>query len=373
MKDAQIAFFPEPEADIPAPIDELESQVTKLRNSLTTDRMDMSFGEIMSMYEQGEIIISPEFQRLFRWTIEQKTKFIESILLGIPIPPIFVAEDSDGRWELVDGLQRISTVLSFFGLLKTDKPEINKWSLISGDLLDALDGFNIDNLPNKYRLNIKRSVCRIEIIKWDSQWDMRYELFSRLNTGGAALTDQEIRNCIFRSGLKNLYEFIDKAVNDEMFVNLTALTDRQKLELYDQELIVRYVCLVDDWEMVNASISMYMTNYLKEKLDKGEDISAEVPAKFYRVLKLLQPLGKAVCRVDNSTICSSSLYDAVMVGLSKNLDFYEVHPDKVATVISQLKTDDQFRKNSGVASSSKNRAKRRIKRALELFGESAHE
>ena len=62
-----------------------------------------------------------------------------------------------------------------------------------------------------------------------------------------------------------------------------------------------------------------------------------------------------------------------MFGLSKNLDFYEAHPDKVTTVISQFKTDEQFRKNSGVASSSKNRAKRRIKRALELFGESAHE
>ena len=197
-----------------------------------------------------------------------------------------MAEDNDGRWELVDGLQRISTILSFFGLLKTDKPEINKWRLVSGDLLDALDGFYIDSLPNKYRLNINRSVSRIEIIKWDSQWDMRYELFSRLNTGGAALTDQEIRNCIFRSGLKNLYEFIDDVVDNEIFTNLTALTARQRLELYDQELIVRYVCLVDNWEMVNASISMYMTNYLKEKLDKGEDISEEIPAKFYRVLKL---------------------------------------------------------------------------------------
>lgn len=371
MKETQITMLPE--GDVLASVNELESQVQELRNSLTTDRMDMSFGEIMNMYEQGEIIISPEFQRLFRWTIEQKTKFIESILLGIPIPPIFVAEDNDGRWELVDGLQRISTVLSFFGILRTDNPEINKWSLISGDLLDTLDGFNIDNLPNKYRLNIKRSVCRIEIIKWDSQWDMRYELFSRLNTGGAALTDQEIRNCIFRSGLKNLYAFIDEAVGNEMFTNLTALTARQKLELYDQELIVRYMCLVDSWEMVNASISMYMTNYLKEKLDKGEDISEEVPDKFYRVLRLLQPIGKSVFRFDNSKICSSSLYDAVMIGLSENLDFYEAHPDKVGAVIDQLKIDTQFRKNSGVASSSKNRAKRRIKRALELFGESAYE
>lgn len=110
MKETQITMLPE--GDVLASVNELESQVQELRNSLTTDRMDMSFGEIMNMYEQGEIIISPEFQRLFRWTIEQKTKFIESILLGIPIPPIFVAEDNDGRWELVDGLQRISTVLS---------------------------------------------------------------------------------------------------------------------------------------------------------------------------------------------------------------------------------------------------------------------
>lgn len=371
MADTQITLFPQDE--IPVSVNELESQVIRLRNSLTTDRMDMSFGEIMSMYEQGEIIISPDFQRLFRWTIEQKTKFIESILLGIPIPPIFVAEDNDGRWELVDGLQRISTVLSFFGILNTEKPDINKWSLISGDLLDVLDGFNIDNLPNKYRLNIKRSVCRVEIIKWDSEWDMRYELFSRLNTGGAELTDQEIRNCIFRKGLKKLYSFIDIAVKDDIFTSLTSLTERQKLELYDQELIVRYVCLVDDWESVNASISMYMTNHLKKMFENNEDIADDIPNKFFSALALLQPLGKTVFRFDNSTICSSSLFDAVMVGLSHHLEFYTTHPDKVSDVISQLKLDDQFRKNSGVASSSKNRAKRRIKRALELFEESAHE
>lgn len=74
MDDTRISMFPE--GDVPAQVNELEMQVKKLRNSLTTDRMDMSFGEIMSMYEQGEIIISPEFQRLFRWTVEQKIQFL---------------------------------------------------------------------------------------------------------------------------------------------------------------------------------------------------------------------------------------------------------------------------------------------------------
>lgn len=95
-------------------IKKLETQLEETRNSLSTDRLDMSFGEIMSMYERDEIVIDPDFQRLFRWDIYQRTRFIESILIGIPIPPIFVAEDENGRWELVDGLQKNFNYIFFF-------------------------------------------------------------------------------------------------------------------------------------------------------------------------------------------------------------------------------------------------------------------
>ena len=91
----------------------LEDVVSKKRNSLKTDRLDMSFGELMNMFEDGELFITPEYQRVFRWSPFQQTRFIESVLLGIPIPPIFIAEDDEGKWEVVDGLQRISTIFSF--------------------------------------------------------------------------------------------------------------------------------------------------------------------------------------------------------------------------------------------------------------------
>ena len=134
--------------------EKLEQRIKDLRNNLTTDRLDMSYGEIINMYQSGDLIISPEFQRLFRWKNFQKTRFIESILLGIPIPPIFVAEDKEGKWELVDGLQRLSTVLSFFGLLKDgDK---NNWIMDAGDLVPELDGYNKDKLPQIFQRNIKR-------------------------------------------------------------------------------------------------------------------------------------------------------------------------------------------------------------------------
>ena len=109
-------------------IEQLLADVESARNNLKTDRLDMSFGEIMSMYERDEIIINPEFQRFYRWTNQQKTRFMESVFLGIPIPPIFVAEDDNGKWELVDGLQRLSTILSFFGSLKSmPKKTIGFW------------------------------------------------------------------------------------------------------------------------------------------------------------------------------------------------------------------------------------------------------
>lgn len=127
------------------------SDIENSRNTLQTDKLDMSFGEIMNMYERDEIIINPDFQRLYRWTDYQKTRFIESVIIGIPIPPIFVAEDSQGRWEVVDGLQRLSTIFSFFGILK-NMPEKNNWILGAGDMIQTLDGFTCDTLPLKFNL-----------------------------------------------------------------------------------------------------------------------------------------------------------------------------------------------------------------------------
>lgn len=174
----------------------LIEQITDKRQEVKPDRADMTFGEIINMYINDEIVISPEFQRAFRWEEYRQTRFIESLLLSIPIPPIFVAETKDGVWELVDGLQRLSTVLSFFGKLKVK--EKNNLKLTEGSLIKELEGFTIDTLPERYVLALKRAVCRVEIIRFDSDVEMRYELFNRLNTGGVKLSEQEIRNCIFR-------------------------------------------------------------------------------------------------------------------------------------------------------------------------------
>lgn len=103
----------------------LSEEVNSRRKEIRTDGYPMSIGEWLSLYESEEIDIHPEFQRFFRWSVEQKTALIESILLGIPIPPIFVSQRDDGVWDVVDGLQRLSTIFQFAGVLKDE----NKASL----------------------------------------------------------------------------------------------------------------------------------------------------------------------------------------------------------------------------------------------------
>lgn len=99
----------------------LEQEINTYSAKVSTDSYSMSVGELVSMYKDRELNLHPEFQRFFRWTVEQKSKFIESLLLGIPIPPIFVSERSNSYWDVIDGLQRISTIFEVMGELRDEE------------------------------------------------------------------------------------------------------------------------------------------------------------------------------------------------------------------------------------------------------------
>lgn len=348
-------------------IKQLESKLEETRNSLSTDRLDMSFGEIMSMYERSEIIIDPDFQRLFRWDTYQKTRFVESILIGIPVPPIFVAEDELGRWELVDGLQRISTIFSFFGILRS-LPDKNNWIMTKGDIANDLENLACKDLPLKFQLNIKRASCRVEIIKWNSAFDMRYELFNRLNTGGSELTDQEIRNAIFRGVSKDFNSFLRRCAELPEFISIIQPTERQLEQLYMDELVLRFCSLFDYKEELSDNISQHMTAYMKIAVSQPENIPPLEKA-FVESLKILSPIGKEVFRGSNN-VFSTSLYDCVTIGISKYIGRYSTErTDVIIQKIQELKASENFKKASGSASASKSRIMKRIEVADEIFGQ----
>lgn len=339
------------------------------RNTLQTDKLDMSFGEIMSMYEKDEIIVSPEFQRLYRWTEYQKTRFIESIIIGIPIPPIFVAEDKDGRWELVDGLQRLSTILSFFGMLKT-LPEKNNWILSDGDLIQSIDKFNCDDLPLKIQLNIKRASCRIEIIKWNSKYDLRFELFNRLNTGGSPLTNQEIRNSLFREVSSEFNSFLKELGSNEDFIKIINVGQEQLNELYHEELVLRFMSLYKNAKNVKKSIAQHMTDFMREAAENKEFNYQLYRQVFSKTISILSPLGINAFRAKGNNF-STAIFDTTMIGISENIHLYGgATINKIQSKIDLIRSDDKYQAmtRSG-GNNSVERVRKRLMFSKEIFGE----
>ncbi|WP_164880455.1 DUF262 domain-containing protein [Clostridium manihotivorum] len=347
--------------------DSLIEKITGKRQEVKPDRADMTFGEIINMYSNNEIVISPEFQRAFRWEEERQTRFIESLLLSIPIPPIFVAETKEGVWELVDGLQRLSTVLSFFGQLKVkDK---NNLVLTEGSLIKELKGFTIKTLPERYVLALKRAVCRVEIIRFDSDVEMRYELFNRLNTGGVKLSEQEIRNCIFRGFSNEFNAFIVDLSKRKEFEDNVAKKEDSRERMYLEELVLRYFTL-KNYGTRYQHIQKHMDSYMLS-VTKGEilfDYNEEEKI-FMRVMKKINDLGSEVFRLETLPF-STSIYDPVMIAFSNNIDFIDkLSKEEIWAKLDEMKNDEEFRKQTKTSSSSRSRVVKKIEIANHIFSE----
>ena len=104
----------------------LQKEIDRKKQNIQTGRYSLDIGAIISMYREGEIDLHPEFQRFFRWNRLQKSRFIESLLLGIPIPSIFVYQRDNGVWDVIDGVQRLSTIFEFVGILRDEKGKQHK-------------------------------------------------------------------------------------------------------------------------------------------------------------------------------------------------------------------------------------------------------
>lgn len=352
---------------------EISAEIQKYRQEIKSERMDMSFGEIINMYRDKEIIISPEYQRAFRWDEQRQSDFIESILLGIPFPSIFVATNPDGKWELIDGLQRVSTVLSFFNELKDDEGNSypkNGLKLVEGSMLKGLKDITIDTLPLEYKLQIKRTPCRVEIILKESEFKMRYELFKRLNTGGEGLSRQEIRNCIFR-GLDSRYsEFIAELSKNNIFRDIVNISVSNEEKMYYEELVLRYLTLKNKGTRYSqANIQDYMDDYLESQCTEFDEVQMETDrVMFSNIMKILEELKDENIFKLGKRYFTTSMYDAIMLSLSDStVDLENVNINKLGEKIVILKESEAFNKYVGSASSSPTSITNKVKIAKKVL------
>jgi hypothetical protein len=235
----------------------LKDEIDNAQRLVKTDAYQMSIGEVVNMYKDGEFVINPDFQRLFRWEIGQKSKLIESLLLGIPLPSIFVFEQEDSKWELIDGLQRISTLLEFMGELKDPATDQVKppTALVATKYLPSLDkavwekselvtDVSIDDqkpLMGPQQLAIKRGRLSVEILKRPSDNTTKYDLFQRLNAGGIAANAQELRNCIIIMVNRSYAAFLRGLADSQPFLTVLAASEDQIEKQRNMEYVSRFL------------------------------------------------------------------------------------------------------------------------------------
>ncbi|CAA0095856.1 Uncharacterised protein [Starkeya nomas] len=227
----------------------LKDEIDSAKLKVITDTVQMTIGEISNMYANAELNILPDFQRLFRWTDDRKSNFVESIFIGIPIPPVFVFETENGTWELVDGLQRVSTILEFMGQLRdpdTDRKKRSK--LISTKYLASLDNVcwesensSEKSLDKSLQLFFRRARIDFQILKHPSDPKTKYDLFQRLNRGGAYATEQEVRTCSMVLADSAFTQRMRHFAEQSKFRSMFRISEDQRKSQKDIEYIVRLV------------------------------------------------------------------------------------------------------------------------------------
>lgn len=236
--------------------------------SIHTSQFDLSFNELADMYENGELNINPDFQRLFRWSDSKQSRFIESLVLEMPIPPIYVTETEEKQYDLIDGLQRISSYLHFRGILKNaehlDIKEGDKLKLIDCDIVSELDGNTFDDLPSSLQIRIKRSFIRMQIIRKDSDPMFRYHMFKRLNTGGEILEPQEVRNCTIRILDVKFPDYLRQLSNKPYFQTVTSnISDQKSKNAYREELVLKFFAFKNNRENYVKNVQEFLDAYME--------------------------------------------------------------------------------------------------------------
>jgi hypothetical protein len=361
----------------------LQTEIETAAADIHTDAYAMSIGEVANLYKDDELVIRPAFQRLFRWTTYQKSRLIESILLGIPIPSIFVSQRDDGVWEVVDGLQRLSTILEFMGELKMENGDLRPASVLVGTkYLPDLDGRTYESsskpLDSAQRIAFKRSKLDIKIVKEAESAKTKYDLFDRLNSGGSTLSDQEFRNSLIVMTDPSFMDWLDeiRALSD--FQLSVAPSDKQSEEQYDLELVVRFLVLLN---RDLASLSQFrdlrelLTNSI---LSYAEDATFDRDAQAQRFATTFSLLnmslnGSAFRRYDAATDrflggFSVSAFEVVSIGVASNLDVWEnAKADELKQKVGSVWVHSDFKQYGGGGINPTTRIPRAVALGRSLF------
>jgi len=243
-------------------------QLVEQRLKVDFDTYDVTVDELIRRVEKGRIEIAPVYQRQFRWDPTRQSRLIESLLLGIPVPPLFMATNwivgQQVQWEVVDGLQRLLTLVNFAG----DQAARSAAALLEPPLqlghmekLTELNGYGFSDLTEDIRTALEDRPIKIIVLNDKSDLQVRFDLFERLNTGGIRLTDQEVRECVYRGDFMNC---VATLASSEEFKTILRLPESKWKDGTPEEYVLRFFAFLERYLEFDHSVKDFLNEFTQK-------------------------------------------------------------------------------------------------------------
>ena len=290
---------------------DLLTQLNEQKRKVDFDSFDISVKELVNMVEEGIIDIAPDYQRKFRWKADRQSELIESIFLGLPIPSLFMAANADGTWEVIDGVQRLSSLVHFLGS-DAAKQKIGINSTLKLIQLEKLTTFNqktFVELPKTIQLQVLLKSLRITSLTDKSDKKVRFDLFERLNTGGIALSYQEIRAAVY---LGSFNDTLRRLANKPVFRKVVKVARSKEYDGTPEELVLRFFAYFHEYQNFTGGVKGFLNTYMEKAL-KSFDYENDILLFDKVFCSLAEALPEGIRRPDK-TVTPMSLYEAVAVG-----------------------------------------------------------
>lgn len=348
--------------------EELEGK--SIKGIKNVDKPNLTIDSIIGMWKK-HILDIPDFQRKFVWTVKQSSRFIESLLIGVPIPSLMFYKDANSTQLIVDGQQRIKSIIFFIGddsidlnKLSEDERKRYKYQLTGLASESKYNGKTFEELDEIDKRKILfESILDINLITLSDTDDLSsiYYLFERINTGGTPLKPQEIRNCICAGKFNEFLLKLNDYPTWRKFFDESNAVDH----LQDVELILRFFALYDREQLYKSPMKDYLTDYMKimknisdeDELIKEELFKSTIDSVYLH-------LGSRAFRPNNGI--NSSVFDSVMLAFAKNQDNV---PTNIKDKYDRLCTNQEYIKYCGQSSGDNSSVRYRIQMANDyLFG-----
>ena len=297
---------------------------------------------------------------------------VESLMLGIPIPNLFMATNSDGSWEVVDGVQRLSAIAKFAGSNAVREKLNLAGPLILTDLekLTKFNGLRFHELPQNIQTHFHTRSMRVVTLNDKSNALVRYDLFERLNTGGIGLTPQEIRDCVFQG---KFAEKLEELAKDPNFRKVVKLTQEQQKNGTAEECVLRFFAFRDRYATFEHSVVDFLNDYMEDASRQPKPGSDEKPLDFSPGVTAFKKTFAELARVfpeglrrqgRKAGVTSLILYEGIAVGASLAL---ETKPKLSTTRLDEWMGSETLRSFTTGATNNRSAVKGRIEFCRDRF------